>query len=74
VEVHLAWYSIWRRLYQAMPNKMTLSVMQDGKTAMVGEKSNAHHYKLKGGVIEDGAQHFVVFSPGGETTLLGCST
>ena len=62
-------------LYLGMLHKRTLRVMQDEKTVMIGEKLNAHHYMLKGEVIEDGAVHFVAFDPCGEaTSSAGCST
>ena len=35
-------------LYQAAPNRRTLRVMHGGKTVMLGEKSGAHQYELKG--------------------------
>uniref|UniRef100_K4AKA5 Uncharacterized protein n=1 Tax=Setaria italica TaxID=4555 RepID=K4AKA5_SETIT len=41
-------------LYQAAPDKKTLRVMHGSKMVMVGEKSNAHQYKLKGSVVEGG--------------------
>ena len=41
-------------LYQAAPDKKTLSVMHGGETVMVGEKSGASQYKLKGSVVEGG--------------------
>ena len=40
-------------MYQAAPDK-TLRVMHGGKTIMVGERSSAHQYKLKGSVVEGG--------------------
>ena len=48
-------------------------MMRDDKTVMIGEKSDAHHYKLNGGVIEDGATHVAMFSPCGEVASSGCS-
>ena len=41
-------------LYQAVPDKKTLRVMHVGKIVMVGERSSAHQYKLKGSVVEGG--------------------
>ncbi|CAO2142897.1 unnamed protein product [Urochloa humidicola] len=41
-------------LYQGAPDKKTLRVMHGGKTVMIGEKSSAHQYKLKGSVVEGG--------------------
>jgi hypothetical protein len=52
-------------LYQETPDKSTLRVMHGGKTVMVGEKSCAHQYKLKGSVVGggvmDGNASMVVF-------------
>jgi hypothetical protein len=42
------------RLYQAAPDKKTLRVMHGGKMIMVGEKSCAQQYKLKGSVVGGG--------------------
>jgi hypothetical protein len=54
-------------LYQAAPDKKTLRVMHRGKTVMVGEKSCAHQYKLKGSVVGggvmDGNASMEVFYP-----------
>ena len=54
-------------LYQAAPDKKTLRVMRKDKTVMVGEKSSAHQYKLKGNVVEgrvmDGTATVAVFCP-----------
>ena len=54
-------------LYQAAPDKKTLRVMREVKTAMVGEKSSAHQYKLKGSVVEgrvmDGTATVALFCP-----------
>ena len=54
-------------LYQAAPDKKTLSVMHGGETIMVGEKSGARQYKLQGSVVEGGVMDsdatVVVFCP-----------
>jgi hypothetical protein len=63
------------------PEKKTLRVMYGGKTVMIGEKSSAHQYKLKGGVVEggvmDGNANVVVFYPDGDAAVgsasSGCS-
>jgi hypothetical protein len=67
-------------LYQAAPNKKTLRVMHGGNTVMVGEKSCAHQYKLKGSVVGggvmDGNASMVEFYPTvGEVAVAssGCS-
>jgi len=41
-------------LYQAVLDKKTLRAMHGCKTVMIGEKSNAHQYKLKESVVEGG--------------------
>ena len=67
-------------LYQAAPDKKTLRVMREDKTVMVGEKSSAQQYKLKGSVVEgevmDGNATVAVFYPNvGEVAAAssGCS-
>jgi hypothetical protein len=54
-------------MYHAMPDKKTLRVMHGGKTIMVGEKSCAHQYMLKGSVVGggvmDGNASMAVFYP-----------
>ena len=67
-------------LYQGAPDKKTLRVMHGGKTVMIGEKSSAHQYKLKGSVVEggvmDGSATVAVFYPeDGEVAAAspGCS-
>jgi hypothetical protein len=59
--------------YQAVPDKKTLSVMHGGKTDMIGKKSSAHQYKLKGSVIEggviDGNANVTVFYPDGHAAV-----
>ena len=39
-------------LLHAATDMRTLGVMQGGKTIMLGEKSSAQQYKLKGSVVE----------------------
>ena len=50
-----------------VPNKKTLRVMRESKTAMIGENSSAHQYKLMGSVVEggvmDGIAIVAVFCP-----------
>ena len=41
-------------MYQAAPDKKTLSVMHGGEMVMVGEKSGVRQYKLQGSVVEGG--------------------
>jgi hypothetical protein len=66
-------------LYQAAPDKKTLRVMHGGKTIMVGEKSCAHQYKLKGSVagggVMDGNASMAMFYPtvGEVAAASGCS-
>jgi hypothetical protein len=43
-----------RWLYQSAPDKKTSRVMHGGKTVMVGEKSCAHQYNVKGNTVEGG--------------------
>ena len=54
-------------LYQAVPDKKTLRVMHGGKTVMIGEKSIAHQYKLKGTVVEGG-----VMDGNANVAVFGC--
>jgi hypothetical protein len=60
-------------LYQEVCDKKTLRVMHGGKTIMIGEKSSAHQYKLKGSVVEggvkDGNANVAVFYPGGDAAV-----
>ena len=55
-------------LYQAVHDKKTLRVMHGGKTVMIGEKSSACQYKLKGSVVKGGViygnANVAVFYPG----------
>jgi hypothetical protein len=60
-------------LYQAMSDKKTLNVMQDGKTVMIGEKMGGHQYKLKGEVMKVGAANFAEYVPSGEASSSDCS-
>jgi hypothetical protein len=65
-------------LFQAVPDKKTLRVMQGGKTMMIGEKSSAHQYKLKGSIVEggvmDGNANVAVFYPGGDAAVGSASS
>jgi hypothetical protein len=65
-------------LYQAIPDKKTLRVMHGGKTVMIGEKSSAHQYKLKGNIVEggvmDGNANVTVFYPSGDVAVGSASS
>jgi len=65
-------------LYQAVSVMKTLRVMHGGKMVMIGEKSSAHKYKLKGSVVEggviDGNTNMAVIYPRGDAAVGSASS
>ena len=55
-------------LYHVEPDRRTMKVMQGGKTVLMGEKSGAHQYNLRGSIVKggvmDGNATVAVFYPG----------
>jgi hypothetical protein len=65
-------------LYQAISDKKTLRVIHGSKTVMIGEKSSAHQYKLKGNIVKDEVMNdnanVTVFYPSGDAAIGSASS